>query len=336
MRTDGSIAGGRYHRPRADPRSSMRHRRAAAGRMPRSTKMPLVEVSESDEHCARDQGPSFLDQGTEAFRRRSAALARRGDGTRAGRRIADGPGEDVGDHRRGSCAHRPRYRRRFVDATTGTRRAHTRRRRGKPVHAIRQEVGAAPATRRACVSEEGARSAPVGDGRDHRRRGARDSARRDNRPRTTGAALAWALVHGANAPEAWSRVRTEPERYTLPFLTESLRLNPAVWGIPRTPNRSGVTVASAGITTRVRRGQLATVSRRNGRRELECHGGSGMEVLDQLRGDPIPSRAGCVVQLAIGSRDSIRDDVAQLARAPERDAVISTNWRRRVARETTT
>jgi cytochrome P450 len=76
---------------------------------------------------------------------------------------------------------------------------------------------------------------------------------------TTGAALAWALVHAANAPEAWRMVRTEPERYTLPFLTESLRLNPAVWGIPRTPNRAGVSVTSAGITTRVRRGQVTTV-----------------------------------------------------------------------------
>jgi cytochrome P450 len=76
---------------------------------------------------------------------------------------------------------------------------------------------------------------------------------------TTGAALAWALVHGANAPEVWTKVRAEPERHTLPFLTESLRLNPAVWGIPRTPNRAGVAVSSAGITTRVRRGQVTTV-----------------------------------------------------------------------------
>jgi cytochrome P450 len=76
---------------------------------------------------------------------------------------------------------------------------------------------------------------------------------------TTGAALAWALVHGAGAPEAWSEVRAEPERNTLPFLSESLRLNPAVWGIPRTPNRAGVSVTSAGITTRVRRGQVTTV-----------------------------------------------------------------------------
>ena len=76
---------------------------------------------------------------------------------------------------------------------------------------------------------------------------------------TTAAALSWALVHGAASPDDWARVRSEPSRYTLPFLTESLRLNPAVWGIPRTPNRAGVTLTAGGATTRVRRGQLATV-----------------------------------------------------------------------------
>jgi cytochrome P450 len=76
---------------------------------------------------------------------------------------------------------------------------------------------------------------------------------------TTAAALSWALVHGAGSPEEWTKVRDDPDANTLPFITESLRLTPAVWGIPRTPNRSGVTLSVAGITTRVRRGQLATV-----------------------------------------------------------------------------
>jgi cytochrome P450 len=76
---------------------------------------------------------------------------------------------------------------------------------------------------------------------------------------TTAAALSWALVHGARAPDEWARVRDDPVGRTLPFLTESIRLAPAVWGIPRTPNRAGVTLTAAGVTTRVRRGQLATV-----------------------------------------------------------------------------
>lgn len=76
---------------------------------------------------------------------------------------------------------------------------------------------------------------------------------------TTGAALSWALVQGARAPDEWSKLRDEPDRCTAPYLDESLRLSPAVWGIPRTPNKPGVTISAAGITTRVRRGQLATV-----------------------------------------------------------------------------
>jgi cytochrome P450 len=43
------------------------------------------------------------------------------------------------------------------------------------------------------------------------------------------------------------------------FLNESLRLNPAVWGIPRTPSRPGVVLATPAAATRVRRGQVTTV-----------------------------------------------------------------------------
>jgi cytochrome P450 len=75
---------------------------------------------------------------------------------------------------------------------------------------------------------------------------------------TTAAALSWTLVHGARSPGEWSALRADPSR-TASFLTESLRLNPAVWGIPRVPNQAGVTLRAAGETTRVRRGQLATV-----------------------------------------------------------------------------
>jgi cytochrome P450 len=76
---------------------------------------------------------------------------------------------------------------------------------------------------------------------------------------TTAAALSWALVHGARNPAEWSNVRDDPDRHTVPFLTESLRLSPAVWGIPRTPTKAGVSLTSADLTVRVRRGQLATV-----------------------------------------------------------------------------
>jgi cytochrome P450 len=76
--------------------------------------------------------------------------------------------------------------------------------------------------------------------------------------KTTAAALSWALVHGARAPDEWGRVR-DGSRRAVPFLTETLRLNPAVWGIPRTPTRAGITLTAGDVTTRVRRGQLATV-----------------------------------------------------------------------------
>ncbi len=75
---------------------------------------------------------------------------------------------------------------------------------------------------------------------------------------TTAAALSWTLVHGARAPQEWAALRNDPSR-TTSFLTESLRLTPAVWGIPQAPKQAGVTVTAAGVTTRVRRGQLATV-----------------------------------------------------------------------------
>jgi cytochrome P450 len=76
---------------------------------------------------------------------------------------------------------------------------------------------------------------------------------------TTAAALSWALVHGARTPDEWARVRDDPDRHTVAFLTETLRLTPAVWGIPRTPTKAGIALTAAGVTTRVRRGQLATV-----------------------------------------------------------------------------
>jgi enediyne biosynthesis protein E7 len=76
---------------------------------------------------------------------------------------------------------------------------------------------------------------------------------------TTAAALSWALVHGADAPDEWMRVRDDPDHHTVPFINETLRLTPAVWGVPRTPTRGGVTLTAGDLTIRVRRGQVATV-----------------------------------------------------------------------------
>ena len=96
---------------------------------------------------------------------------------------------------------------------------------------------------------------------------------------TTAAALSWAVVHGAQHPDEWAALRRDPEHRTLAFATESLRLNPAVWGIPRTPNRAGASLTAAGTTTRVRRTQLATIYLRGLNRDPKTW-------TDPLRFDP--------------------------------------------------
>ena len=75
---------------------------------------------------------------------------------------------------------------------------------------------------------------------------------------TTSAALSWALVHGAQNPHEWARLRNDPARASV-FLEESLRLTPAVWGFPRTPTRKGVALEVDGHQYPVRRGQVITV-----------------------------------------------------------------------------
>ena len=95
---------------------------------------------------------------------------------------------------------------------------------------------------------------------------------------TTGAALSWALVHGSGAPKEWAALRDDPGR-TASFLTESLRVSPAVWGIPRTPKKPGITLTAGGVTTRVRRGQIATVYLRGINRDASIWN-------DPLRFDP--------------------------------------------------
>ena len=42
-------------------------------------------------------------------------------------------------------------------------------------------------------------------------------------------------------------------------MAETLRLSPAVWGIPRTPSRPGVSIRAGDAEASVRRGQLATI-----------------------------------------------------------------------------
>jgi cytochrome P450 len=77
---------------------------------------------------------------------------------------------------------------------------------------------------------------------------------------TTAAALTWAIAHGAANPAEWSRLRAQPDAARVhAFLNESLRLNPAVWGIPRTPRRAGTVLRTSASSTRVRRGQVTTV-----------------------------------------------------------------------------
>jgi cytochrome P450 len=76
---------------------------------------------------------------------------------------------------------------------------------------------------------------------------------------TTAAALSWALVHGARSPEEWVKLRNDPKSRTEPYLDETLRLTPPVWGTSRTPTRAGTTLPSGDVTARVRRGQVATV-----------------------------------------------------------------------------
>jgi cytochrome P450 len=76
---------------------------------------------------------------------------------------------------------------------------------------------------------------------------------------TTAAALSWVLVQAARAPEAWANVRDDPARHTDTFIDETMRLTPAVWGIPRVPAKGGNGVTVAGTTYPVRRPSVVTV-----------------------------------------------------------------------------
>ena len=92
-------------------------------------------------------------------------------------------------------------------------------------------------------------------------------------------------------PDAWTRLRADPD-CAASFVDESLRLSPAVWGIPRTPSKPGVTVHADGITTRVRRGQVTTINLRGINRDARVWP-------DPLRFDPSRHERGA--QAAHGS-----------------------------------
>jgi cytochrome P450 len=126
---------------------------------------------------------------------------------------------------------------------------------------------------------------------------------------TTAAALSWALVHGARAPEAWDRVRDDPDRHAQPFVTESLRLNPAVWGIPRTPSRAGTMLTAGTDTIRVRRGRIVMVYLRGINRDPKLWN-------DPLRFDPArharsgPAQHRALLPFGLGPRGCIGQHLA--------------------------
>jgi enediyne biosynthesis protein E7 len=76
---------------------------------------------------------------------------------------------------------------------------------------------------------------------------------------TTAAALSWAIVHGARHPDHWRRLRDDPARHTLPFIHETLRLTPPVWGFSRTPATGRASVTVGEVAARIRRHQVATI-----------------------------------------------------------------------------
>lgn len=71
---------------------------------------------------------------------------------------------------------------------------------------------------------------------------------------TTAAALSWALYNGSRHPTEWARLRDAPTAVR-PFLDETLRLTPAVWGFARRPTVRNATVGGQ----RVKRSEVVTI-----------------------------------------------------------------------------
>ena len=75
---------------------------------------------------------------------------------------------------------------------------------------------------------------------------------------TTAAALGWALVHAARNRDEWARLRGEPDRVR-PFIDETLRVTPPVWGMTRTPTHGHTQLQLADGAVRVRRPEVVTI-----------------------------------------------------------------------------
>lgn len=71
---------------------------------------------------------------------------------------------------------------------------------------------------------------------------------------TTAAALSWSIVNAARHPHEWERLRTDADAVR-PFLDETLRLTPAVWGFARRPKMRGATLDGH----RIGRNEVVTV-----------------------------------------------------------------------------
>lgn len=77
---------------------------------------------------------------------------------------------------------------------------------------------------------------------------------------TTAATMAWAIVYGAEHPQEWAALRSDPSAVE-PFVNETLRLRPQAWGIPRSPRRltNAVTVGDTQYLVRPHHGLVINI-----------------------------------------------------------------------------